>query len=53
MCEQLAAINARDRRRTLSSAGVDYRQGFASLSAPPLADNVAAMVSVGLAEHII
>ena len=35
VCEQLAAINARDRRRALSSAGVTYLQGLATLTKCP------------------
>lgn len=35
MCEQLAAVNARDRRRALASAGVEYVQALASLQPAP------------------
>jgi len=33
VCEQLAAVNSRDRRRALRSAGITYVQGFARFAA--------------------
>lgn len=54
VCEQLAAVNSRDRRRALHSAGVTYLQGLASFQQQQSSSSSSSLSSTSLqAPHLI